>query len=92
MIDWTAASVYGFQGGPPAGDAVHAETSVGTGLDSTAGALPALPLHWGNPLFWLLIGILLFTGWLFGGFNVGGSAGIKKLGRAGGSVRLHAGR
>ena len=92
MIDFnTAASAYGFASGPPTDTSVKPETSVGTGLDSAAGALPPLPLHWGNPLFWLLILVLVFSGWLFGAFNIGGSAGIKKIGRAGGSAKFKVG-
>ena len=89
----TALSAYGFAGGVPSDPSVKGETSVGTALDIPSGAaLPKLPLHWDNPLFWVLILVLIFTGWVYGGFNLGGGAGIKKIGSAGGNLRIRGGR
>jgi len=88
----TAFSAYGFAGGSPGDPSVKGETSVGVSLDIPKGAGPGLPMHWGNPLFWLLIGILVFTGWIFGGFSVSAGGGIKRVGRAGGSARIKSGR
>lgn len=93
MTDFnTAYSAYGFAGGTPNDPSVMGETSVGSALDIPSGAGPALPLHWGNPLFWLLVAVLIFSGWLYGGFNIGGSGGIKKIGSAGGNLKIRGGR
>ena len=91
MDNATAYEAYGFSGGQPSNPSVVPETSVGSGLDMPNTGVK-LPLHWGNPLFWLLVGVLIFTGWLYGGFNLGGSAGIRKIGSAGGSFKVRGGR
>jgi hypothetical protein len=62
--------------------AVMPETQVGVTGDVPGPALPKLPLNWHNPLFWLLILALVWSGYVYGGFNVG----MKKLG--GGSFKL----
>ncbi len=88
----TAFHAYGFAGGTPNDPSVKGETSVGVALDNPSGAMPSLPLHWDNPLFWVLILVLLFTGWLYGGFNIGAGGGIKKIGSAGGSLKIRGGK
>lgn len=89
----TAFGAYGFGGAIQVGTNISAETETGN-AGVTPGNLPnaPLPLHWGNPLFWLLIAVLLFTGWVFGGFNVGGNLGVRKVARVGGSARVRGGR
>jgi hypothetical protein len=87
----TASSAYGFSGGMPANpSSVMPETSVGIGLDNPV--TDKMPFHWGNPLFWLLVLVLLFTGWLYGGFNLGGGAGVKRIGSARGSIKVRGGK
>lgn len=78
----TATGAYGFvHGGTPVGS-IMAETNVGvTGTPFDAGALG---LGINNPLFWLLVLVLVFTGWIFGAFDFG----VKNIG----SVNLKAGR
>ena len=81
MTDFsTAAGAYGYvHGGMPVGE-IMAETNVGG--DATLG-FDNLPLGLGtnNPLFWLLILFLVFTGWIFGAFDFGaknvGSVAVK---------------
>ena len=83
----TAASAYGFNGwvpSVPGGTAVMAETQVGSSGDIPSGAMGKLPLHWNNPLFWLLALVLVWTGYLYGGFDIG----VKKIG----STRVKLGR
>lgn len=71
----TAGGAYGFvHGGTPVGS-VMAETSVGADFDMPFDT-EKLGLGLNNPLFWLLILILLFTGWIFGAFDFG----IKSVG------------
>jgi hypothetical protein len=83
----TAAGAYGFGSWTPSvpgGAAIMAETQVGITGDIPSGAVPGLPFNWGNPLFWLLLLVLIFTGWVYGGFNFGAKkiGGVKaQLGR-----------
>ncbi len=89
----TAFGAYGFLGGAPVDASVKGETSVGVSLDTpSGGAVPGLPLHWGNPLFWLLIAVLIFSGWIFGGFSFGAKGGVKRIGSAGGNLKVRGGR
>lgn len=77
----SAAGAYGFGSWTPAspgGVAIMAETQVGATGDIPGGALPKLPFHWGNPLFWLLALVLIFTGWVYGAVNFN----VRKLGGA----------
>lgn len=80
MLDQTAQGAYGFNSWTPAapgGVATIPETQ--TGNSGPPGAvLKGLPLHWGNPLFWLLALVLVFTGWLY----LGADFGIKRVGEA----------
>lgn len=84
MLDQTAQGAYGFSSWTPAtpgGVAIIPETQVGN--DGAPGqVLPNLPLHWENPLFWLLLIFLIFTGWLY----ASGSFGIKKIASISGKV------
>lgn len=82
---YTAGGAYGFSGWTPAqpgGMAVMPETQVGVTGDVPGPALPKLPFNWHNPLFWVLVLALVWSGYVYGGFNVG----LKKLG--GGSFKL----
>jgi hypothetical protein len=82
----TAAGAYGFMhGNSPVGD-IMAETSVGANLDANVPSINAgnLGLGMDNPLFWLLILALVFTGWVFGALDFG----VKRVGE----VRVTAGR
>lgn len=75
MLDSTANSVYGFVHGLiPVGE-VQSETQ--SGNDGNFALLgPNLSFGPQNPLFWVLILALIFTGWVFGGFDFG----VKKIG------------
>lgn len=78
----TAAAAYGFGSWQPSvagGHAVMAETQVGSTGDIPSASLPDFPLFGGNPLFWLLLLFLIWTGYVYGAFDVG----IKKIGSAG---------
>jgi hypothetical protein len=82
MMDFSAsaAGAYGYQhGANPVGD-IMAETSVGANAD-----IPFSPSSLGigtsNPLFWLLLLALIFTGWVFGAFDF--AFGVKKVGNVG---------
>ena len=84
MMDYSsAANAYGFShAGNPVAD-IMAETTVGAGTDGGfAGG--SLGIGTSNPLFWLLILALVFTGWIFGAFDFG----VKRIG----SVSVKAGR
>lgn len=84
----TAVGAYGFGSYTPAtpgGLAIAPPvTSFGgpTGDNVPGVALPNLPIHWDNPLFWLLILVLIWTGYIFGSFNVG----VKKIASIGAKV------
>ena len=79
MDEHTASGAYGFNAWTqaiPGGMAVMPETAVGVTGDVPGPALPKLPMTWHNPLFWVLILALVFTGYLYGGFDIG----VKKIG------------
>lgn len=74
----TAMGAYGYNSWTPAipgGMAVMPETQVGTSGNVPGAVMGKLPLHAGNPLFWLLLLVLIWTGYIYGGFNVG----VKKI-------------
>ncbi len=76
-MDTSATSAYGWKGwGKPDGTTISAETQIGMGQDLSAAVMAKLPFGHNNPLFWLLILFLVFTGWMY----FGGSFGIKRLG------------
>ena len=80
-MDPTARGSYGFNSwttSVPGGLAVMAETQTGSSGAVAGAALGPLPLHWNNPLFWLLALFLVFTGWVY----LGADFGIKRLGSA----------
>ncbi len=84
-MDQTAADAYGFQSYSPAfpgGLVVAPQTDQGGGEGIPAIALPKLPFGNQNPMFWLLVLLLVITGYVSGGFNVG----VKKLGKIGARV------
>ena len=75
----TAGGAYGFSSwsqATPGGMAVMPETAVGVSGTVPGAALPSLPLNWHNPLFWLLVLALVWSGYIYGAFDVG----FKKLG------------
>lgn len=79
-MDQTAENAYGFQSYSPAypgGLVVAPQTDQSDGQPSIA--LPKLSFGHTNPLFWLLIVLLIVIGYISGGFNVG----VKKIGRLG---------
>jgi hypothetical protein len=87
MDPQTAGGAYGFNAWTPAmpgGVAIMPETHIGVSGDVPGMALPKLSLGHQNPLFWLLILFLLFTGYLYGGFDIG----VKKIG----NIKLKGGR
>ena len=76
---YTAGGAYGFNAWTqslPGGMAVMPETAVGVSGDIPGAVLPKLPLSWHNPLFWLLVLALVWSGYVYGAFDIG----FKKLG------------
>lgn len=85
MDPYTASGAYGFSGWTPAtpgGVAIMAETAVGQSGDIPGAALPNLPFNWHNPLFWLLVLALAWSGYVYGAFDVG----FRKV--ASGSIKI----
>jgi len=85
---YTANGAYGFTGyttATPGGVAVMPETNIGVSGSVPGGVLPKLPINWHNPLFWLLLFALAWSGYVYGAFDVGfkklGSTSIKLGGR-----------
>lgn len=79
MDEHTAGGAYGFNAwtaAVPGGMAVMPETAIGVSGEVPGAALPKLPLSWHNPLFWVLVLALVFTGYVYGGFDIG----VKKIG------------
>jgi hypothetical protein len=75
----TAFGAYGFNSWSPAvpgGVAVMPETSIGVSTDIPGAVLPKLSIGHHNPLFWLLLLVLVWTGYVYGAFDVG----FKKIG------------
>ena len=75
----TASGAYGFTGYTPVtpgGVAIMPETSVGVSGNIPSGVLAKLPIGHQNPLFWLLLLALVWTGYVYGAFDIG----FKKLG------------
>ena len=76
---YTAGGAYGFNAwtpSAPGGVAVMPETAVGVSGNIPGAALPKLPLGIHNPLFWLLMLALVWSGYVYGAFDIG----FKKLG------------
>lgn len=75
----TAAGAYGFTSYTPAqpgGLAIMPETQVGVTGNVPGAVLGKLGAHPAqNPLFWLLLIALAFTGYIYGGFDFG----VKKV-------------
>jgi hypothetical protein len=74
----TAAGSYGFNSwttAAPGGVAIMPETSVGVSGVIPGAALPKLPFSWHNPLFWVLLLALVWSGYVYGAFDIG----VKKL-------------
>lgn len=81
-MDQTATDAYGFKSYSPAypgGLVVAPQTDQGGGDGIPSVALPSLPFGWQNPMFWLLALLLVITGYVSGGFDIG----VKKLGKIG---------
>lgn len=79
MDPQTAGGAYGFSAWTPAqpgGVAIMPETQVGVSGIIPGAALPNLPIIGDNPLFWVLALVLIFTGYLYGAFDIG----VKKIG------------
>jgi hypothetical protein len=77
-MDGTAFGEYGFNSHTsayPGGGATLPMTDVGNNVPS--GVLPKLGFGPQNPLFWVLILILILTGYLTVGFDLG----LKKIGK-----------
>lgn len=84
MMDQTAQGAYGFTSWTPAvpgGVSIIPETQVGN-TGAPGAVLDKLPFGKDNPLFWLLLIFLIFTGWLY----ASGSFGVKKLVAVSGKV------
>ncbi len=81
----TAQGAYGFNSwtqAVPGGISVMPETQIGVSGTVPGAVLPKLSFSWGNPLFWLLIFALAWSGYVYGAFDIG----FKKIGRT--SVKL----
>lgn len=83
-MEETAAGAYGFISYTPA---YPGGLAVANATDMGAQGMPSeisLPLGFGpqNPLFWILILVLIFTGYVTAGFNVG----FKKIFSLGGKL------
>jgi hypothetical protein len=80
--EFTAAGAYGFGTYTPTSTPVaYAQTSSGAadeGVSQIANTVKGIG-HTNNPLFWLLILALVWTGYVFGEFEVG----MKRVGKAG---------
>lgn len=80
----TALGAYGFSSysGVPAGGmslgvtGTMPETALGVSGNVPGASLPSLPINWHNPLFWLLILALVWSGYVYGAFDIG----FKNLG------------
>lgn len=87
MDPMTAAGAYGFGSySPESTPTAFAQTSSGSageGVSQIASSLGNIG-HTSNPLFWLLLLALIFTGYAFGVFEVG----VKRVG----SARVEVGR
>ena len=93
----TAVGAYGYNAyspSVPGGVAIMPETQLG-GNSQPGGAIVNIPGQVlskigphpaQNPLFWVLVIALIWTGYVFGGFSIGG--GVKKVGRGRAGVRL----
>jgi hypothetical protein len=72
---YTASGAYGFGSWTPAtpgGVAVMPETQLGTTGNIPGAVLSKFTAHpANNPLFWLLAAALIWTGYVYGGFDVG---------------------
>ncbi len=86
-MDMTATGAYGFQHGTIPVGSIMSETNIGNDIKL---GIPSgtLGLGTSNPLFWLLILALVFTGWIFGAFDF--AIGAKKI--CGVSFKAKAGR
>ncbi len=89
MDNMTAAGAYGFTSYSPGvvgGGIAVAQTSAGAAGEAVSeiGSQIGNIGHTNNPLFWLLVLALIFTGYIFGVFEVG----VKHIG----SVGVHVGR
>ena len=76
----TATGAYGFGSYTPAvpgGVSIQPETQLGAIGEIPGAVLTKTGLGHQNPLFWILVFALVFTGYLYGGFDIG----IKRIGR-----------
>jgi len=76
---YTAGGAYGYSSYTPSlpgGVAIMPETNVGVTGNIPGAVLPKLPLGIHNPLFWLLMLALVWSGYVYGAFDIG----FKKLG------------
>jgi hypothetical protein len=76
MDSMTAGGAYGFSAWNPSPQQIP-ETQVGVSGDIPGGALPSLPINWHNPLFWVVALFLVWSGYVYGAFDVG----VKKIAR-----------
>ncbi len=79
-MEQTAQSAYGFISYSPAypgGMAIQSETAIGSLGDIPSDIVQSFGFGPQNPLFWLLILLLIITGYISAGFHVG----IKKIGQ-----------
>ena len=82
MDPQTAGGAYGFNAWTPAmpgGIAIMPETQIGVSGNVPGPALPNLPLIGNNPLLWLLALVLIWSGYVYGAFDVG----FKNIARTG---------
>lgn len=74
MDPQTANGAYGFSTwtqAVPGGMAIMPETHIGASGDVPSAVLPKLPLIGNNPLMWLLAFGLIWSGYVYGAFDIG---------------------
>lgn len=84
MDPMSASAVYGFQSAIPISPGTQDNAVGSTPSYNDIVQLPQGVPHFDHPLFWLLILALIFTGYVFGVFEVG----VKHIG----DVKVNVGR
>jgi hypothetical protein len=72
---FSAQGAYGYSGNSLLSPGGTAMTPEQPGVANQTSPFGKLPITWNNPLFWLLLLFLVWSGYIFFGFNFG----IKKV-------------